>query len=152
MNWAVRRLPAASSRHWLRLISKNSTAVPIAQAPNRGGPGFIPSHVMWNLRWTKWYWGRLPHGTFVSPANSRPTKCSILIYHPGLVQLVADVTSEFSLTPTPTKHKGKNGTYRIGRYLPLFSSSAFTIWYLGKDKLYFCADERNFLFCDAVIR
>jgi hypothetical protein len=54
----------------------------------RGGPSSSPSQVMWDLRWTKWHWGRVSPSTSVSPAISHSTDCStfIIIYHPGLVQ------------------------------------------------------------------
>jgi hypothetical protein len=68
---------------------------------------------MWDLWWTKWYWGRFPPSTSVSPANSHSTDCSkLVIYHPGLVtigQLVADVPSGVSLTP-PQEIKKLNET------------------------------------------
>jgi hypothetical protein len=42
---------------------------------------------MWDLWWTKWYWGMFSPSSSVSPANSHSTDCStIIIYHPGLVQ------------------------------------------------------------------
>jgi hypothetical protein len=41
---------------------------------------------IWDLWWTKWHWGRFSPSTSVSHANSHSTKCSILVYHPGLVQ------------------------------------------------------------------
>jgi hypothetical protein len=47
----------------------------------------IPSQFMWDLWWTNWHWGGFPTSTSVSPDNSHSTKCSILIYHPELVQL-----------------------------------------------------------------
>jgi hypothetical protein len=40
-------------------------------------------------------------GYFSSPTNSHSTKCSILIYHGGLLQL-ADIPSEFGLTTPKT--------------------------------------------------
>jgi hypothetical protein len=46
----------------------------------------VPPQVMWDLWWTKWHWDRLLLSTSVSLANSHSTKCSILIYHPVLVQ------------------------------------------------------------------
>jgi hypothetical protein len=51
-----------------------------------GGLGSIPVQVIWDLWWTKWHYGRFPPSTSVSPANYHSTKCSILIYHPGLEQ------------------------------------------------------------------
>jgi hypothetical protein len=68
--------------------------------------------IMWDL-WceqsgTK---GRFPPSSLVSPANSHSPKCS---HNPGLVkigQLVADVPSGLSLTPTPSPTNGnKKGT------------------------------------------
>jgi hypothetical protein len=41
---------------------------------------------MWNLWWTKWHWSRFPPNTSVSPTNYHSTNCSVLIYHPGLIQ------------------------------------------------------------------
>jgi hypothetical protein len=73
-------------------------------ASHRGGLGSSPGQVMWDLWWTKWYWGRFSPGISVSSVNSHSTDCStfIIICHPGLVQivqLVADVPSGLSLTP-----------------------------------------------------
>jgi hypothetical protein len=52
---------------------------------------------MCDLWWTKCRSGRVSPSTSVSPTNSHSTKCSILIYHPGL--LVANVPSGLSLIP-----------------------------------------------------
>jgi hypothetical protein len=46
----------------------------------------IPGQVMGDLWWTKWHWGRFPLSILVSPTNSHSIKCSILIYHLGLLQ------------------------------------------------------------------
>jgi hypothetical protein len=45
----------------------------------------VPSQVMWDLWWTKWYWGRFSPSASVSPANHHSAKYSMLIYHPRLV-------------------------------------------------------------------
>jgi hypothetical protein len=53
--------------------------------------------------------GRFSPITSVSPANSHSTDCSTFItYHPGLVQLVADVPSGLILTPPKETKKKKN--------------------------------------------
>jgi hypothetical protein len=58
---------------------------------------------MWGLWWTKWHWGKFSPSTSVSPANSHSTKCSILIYHLGLVPQPKYQMN--SGTPHPTKLK-----------------------------------------------
>jgi hypothetical protein len=46
--------------------------------------GSSPGHVIWDLWWTKWHWGRFSPSTERSPANSHSTDCStLIIYHPG---------------------------------------------------------------------
>jgi hypothetical protein len=56
-------------------------------ALHRGGQGSSAGQVMWDMRWTKWYWDRFPPSTSVSP-TSHSTDCFnlIIIHHPGLVQ------------------------------------------------------------------
>jgi hypothetical protein len=60
---------------------------------------------MWDLWWTKWFWGRFFPSTSVFPANSHSTDCStfiIIIIGAGITgQLVADVPSGLSLSPPP---------------------------------------------------
>jgi hypothetical protein len=53
-----------------------------------GGLGSSPGQVIWDLWWTKWYWGRFSPSTSVSPANPHSSDYStfIIIYHLGLVQ------------------------------------------------------------------
>jgi hypothetical protein len=53
-----------------------------------GGLGSKPGLGMWDLWWTKWYWGRFSSSTSVSPANLHSTNFSTItiISHPGLVQ------------------------------------------------------------------
>jgi hypothetical protein len=65
----------------------------IAQAvsrwlPHRGGPGSNPGLVMWDLWWTKWWWGRFSGSISVSPVNLHSTNFSTITiaYHMGLVQ------------------------------------------------------------------
>jgi hypothetical protein len=45
---------------------------------------------MWDLRWTKWHWGKFSPSKSVSPANSLAIDYStfiiINIYNPGLIQ------------------------------------------------------------------
>jgi hypothetical protein len=65
---------------------------------HRGSPGSIPGHVMWDL-WTKWHWSRFSSSTPVSLTNPYSTKCSMLTYHQGLVQLAVEVSSGLSHTP-----------------------------------------------------
>jgi hypothetical protein len=55
-------------------------------ASHRSGTGSTPSQVTWDLWWTKWHWGRFSPSILTSPDNFHSTKCSILIYHTGLVQ------------------------------------------------------------------
>jgi hypothetical protein len=63
---------------------------------------------MWDLWWTKWYWGRFSPSTSVSPANPYSTNCSIIIIIRGWYNrpTVADVPSGLSLTP-PREMKKK---------------------------------------------
>jgi hypothetical protein len=48
-------------------------------ASHCGGSGSGACEVMWDLRWTKWHWGRFSPSTSVSPANCHSTDCSTLI-------------------------------------------------------------------------
>jgi hypothetical protein len=50
------------------------------------GPGSIPIRIMWDQLWKKRKLSRFSPSTSDSPANSHSTKCSILIYHAGLMQ------------------------------------------------------------------
>jgi hypothetical protein len=61
----------------------------------------VRAQVMWDLRWTKWHWGRFSPSTSVSPASSQLTDCStfIIIGAGTIGQLVTDVPSGLSLTP-----------------------------------------------------
>jgi hypothetical protein len=50
-----------------------------------------PAHVIWDLWWIKWHWGRFSSSISISPANFHSTNCSliiIIIYHLGLVQYI----------------------------------------------------------------
>jgi hypothetical protein len=99
----------------------------ICQAVSRRLPtaGSIPALVMWDLWWTKWHWGRFSPTTLVSPANSHSTDCStLIIYHPGLVitgQIVADLPSEFRLTP-PQQIKQNWRIERVWKVLKVLST------------------------------
>jgi hypothetical protein len=82
---------------------------------------------MWDLWWTKWYWGRFSPSTKVSPANPHSTNCSILIIdHRGGYNrtTVADVPSGLSLTPPRETKKIKldgSSTNFWRNMLPQFS-------------------------------
>jgi hypothetical protein len=55
---------------------------------HRGSPGSNPGLVMWDLRQTKWHWGRFSPSTSVSPANLCSTNFSTvtITYYLGLIQ------------------------------------------------------------------
>jgi hypothetical protein len=58
----------------------------ISPVSHRSGPSSIRSQVMWDLWWTKWYCCIFPPRPSISPDMYHSLKCSILIYHPSLVQ------------------------------------------------------------------
>jgi hypothetical protein len=61
--------------------------VPWRLPHNSSSSGSIPGQDLWDLWWTKWYWGRFSPNTSVSPANSHSTKYSIFINLLWLIQV-----------------------------------------------------------------
>jgi hypothetical protein len=80
-------------------------------ASHCGCPCSNPGHLMCDMWWTKWHWGRFPPSTSVYPANSHSTDCStlIIIYLSSVTgpigQLVADVPSGLKSHPNPRNQK-----------------------------------------------
>jgi hypothetical protein len=66
------------------LCQDRAIAPPVS---NRGAPGSIPDEITWDVWWTTWHCDQFSPIISVFPANFHSTKCSTLIYHPGLVQL-----------------------------------------------------------------
>jgi hypothetical protein len=65
--------------HGLCRSRDSVVATAIAQlSSHRGGPGWRPGLLKWDLWWTKWRWGRFSPSASVSPANLHSTKFSIL--------------------------------------------------------------------------
>jgi hypothetical protein len=60
------------------------TGLPATEQSHHGSSGLISGQAMWDFWWTKWHWGRFSPSTSVSPANSRSTDRTILIYYLGL--------------------------------------------------------------------
>jgi hypothetical protein len=50
-----------------------------AQISQRGGPGSIPDHVIWDMWRTKWHWDGIRQSTSVSSASSHSGISSALI-------------------------------------------------------------------------
>jgi hypothetical protein len=67
-----------------------------SQASRRGDLGSIPGQAIWDLWWTKWHWGRFFGAYFGFPCQAFHR----LLHHPGLGNIVADVPSGLSLTPS----------------------------------------------------
>jgi hypothetical protein len=81
-------------------------------ALHRGGPGSSPGQVMWDLRWTKWHWGRFSPITLVSPVNLHSTNGPTItsIYHLGLVQWANSGRSTKWTQSHPTKNNKRKHT------------------------------------------
>jgi hypothetical protein len=62
----------------VRLLSDVTDMCKGLLVSHRGGPRSNPGLVKWDLRWTKWHWGRFSPSTSVSPANLHSTKFSII--------------------------------------------------------------------------
>jgi hypothetical protein len=64
---------------WVRFVAENWKQKSVqylrwlVAASHGGDPGTIPSQVMRDLWWTKWYWARFSPNTSVFPANSHFT-------------------------------------------------------------------------------
>jgi hypothetical protein len=88
--WTARNHMSESSPLHISLPPSQSLLFKFVPSPasHRGGPGPSPGQIMWDLWWTKWFWGTFSPITSVSPANSHSTDCStlIIIYHLRLVQ------------------------------------------------------------------
>jgi hypothetical protein len=83
-------------------------------ASHRGVTGSSPGHVIWDLWWTKWRWGRFSPSTSVSPANLHSNHCSriTIIYHLGVVQQGSSGRSAKWTQSRPTNNNNNNKMIR----------------------------------------
>jgi hypothetical protein len=91
-------------------------------ASHRGGPGSIPGHVVWDLWWTKWRWGRLSPITSVSPANSHSTDCSTFIIRGWYNRSISGRRTKWTVSPH-LKNYARGGTFSF--YFPYFEKRGF---------------------------
>jgi hypothetical protein len=92
-------------------------------------PRSSPGHVMWDLWWTKWRWGRFSSSTSVSPVSFHSINCSTIttVYHLGLAEQtsMAAVPSGLGLTPLRMTTKNKSQwTESEGNHRALSSDNA----------------------------
>jgi hypothetical protein len=73
-----------------------------------------PDQIMWDLWWTKWYWGRCPPSTLVSPTSSHVADCSThIIYHRGWYNRPVCGRRTKRTHSDPTPRRGKKTTYNL---------------------------------------